>query len=132
MTTDPKHSIVGGASNGGDIAARIAFARPDLFGGVLSQSGTFGRSPSNDPEPEWFARQIAKLALVPVRFSLEAGSMETDPGRSGISILQGNRHLRNVLRAKGYDVRHVEFSGSHQPMCWQGTIADALIWLTGR
>jgi enterochelin esterase family protein len=132
VTSDPGRSIVGGASNGGDTAARIAFARPDLFGGVLSQSGTYGRSPADDPEPEWFARQVAESALRPIRFHLDAGSMETVPGGSGITILQGNRHLRNVLRAKGYDVHHVEFSGAHQPMCWQGTIRDALIWLTTR
>jgi enterochelin esterase-like enzyme len=130
VTTDPARSIVGGASNGGDTAARIAFARPDLFGGVLSQSGSYGISPSDDPEPEWFARQVVASAVVPIRFSLEAGSMETDPGTSGITILQGNRHLRDVLEAKGYEVRHVEFSGAHQLMCWQGTIRGALIWLT--
>jgi len=132
VATDPARSIVGGASNGGDTAARIAFGRPDLFGGVLSQSGTYGRSPSNDPEPESFARQVAASALLPIRFYLDAGSMETDPGKSGISILQGNRHLRDVLQAKGHKIRHVEFSGGHQPMCWQGTMGNALIWLTGR
>lgn len=130
VTSDPARSIVGGASNGGDTAARIAFGRPDLFGGVLSQSGTYGRSPPDDPEPEWFARQVASSAVAPIRFYLDAGSMETDPGKSGVSILQGNRHLRNVLRAKGYEFRHLEFSGAHQLMCWQGTIRDALIWLT--
>ena len=55
--------------------------------------------------------------------------MESDPGRSGVSILQSNRHLRTVLRARDYDVHLVEFSGGHQMLCWQGTIRDALMWL---
>ena len=129
VASDARRVIIGGASNGADAAARIAVAHPELFGNVLSQSGTYGRSPSGDTEPEWLARWIAELPRLPIRFHLEAGTMESDPGRSGVSILQSNRHLRTVLRARDYDVHLVEFSGGHQMLCWQGTIRDALMWL---
>ena len=131
VTSDPARSIVGGASDGGDTAARIAFEYPGLFGNVLSQSGTFGRpSPADDSEPEWFARHVASSPALAIRFYLDAGSMETGADVGGTSILESNRHLRMTLLEKGHEVLHVEFSGGHQPVCWQGTIRDALVWLT--
>jgi enterochelin esterase-like enzyme len=39
--------------------------------------------------------------------------------------------MRDVLRAKGYTVFYSEFSGGHNPMNWQGTLADALLVLLG-
>jgi enterochelin esterase family protein len=125
----PQRTIIAGASNGGDFAALAAWKRPDLFGNVLSQSGTFGRSPDDDPEPEWLARRFAEGERLPLRFYLEAETLETDPGESGVSIVTSNRHLRTVLRAKGYPVEHREYVGGHQPVLWRGTFGDAVIAL---
>src|SRR5262249_28260586 len=41
ITADPARRIVGGASYGGLAAAFVGFERPDLFGNVLAQSGSF-------------------------------------------------------------------------------------------
>ena len=129
VSDDPARTILGGASNGGDMAAAIAVQHPDLFGNVLSQSGTFGRAHPGDDEPEWLARHLAEVPRLPIRFHLEAGTLETDPGSVGVSILTSTRHFRTVLRAKGYRVTHAEFNGGHQPVCWRGTLADGLIAL---
>lgn len=126
VTSDPARTMLGGASNGGDMAVAIALQRPDLFGRVLSESGTFGRSPDGDPEPEWLARLAAETPHRPIRFYLEAGSLEMDPGRSGVPILVSNRHLRTVFRAKGYEVTLAEYSGGHQPVCWRGTLGQGI------
>ena len=50
----------------------------------------------------------------------------------GGSILVTNRHLRDVLRAKGYEVFYQEFQGAHDYLSWRGTIADGLILLGGK
>jgi enterochelin esterase-like enzyme len=41
VTHDPQKTIIGGYSMGGAAAAFAAMRRPDLFGDVLSQSGSF-------------------------------------------------------------------------------------------
>jgi hypothetical protein len=64
-----------------------------------------------------------------LRFYLDAGTLEVNSYRDlgdGPSLLVANRHMRNVLRAKGYDVHYVEFSGGHDYISWQGTLADGL------
>jgi enterochelin esterase family protein len=66
---------------------------------------------------------------LPVRFYLDAGSLEIDRDGKGGSILVTNRHLRDVLRAKGYEVFYQEFQGGHDYVSWRGTIADGLILL---
>jgi enterochelin esterase family protein len=40
-------------------------------------------------------------------------------------------HLRNVLKAKGYEVLYAEFAGGHDVICWRETLAKVLIALTG-
>lgn len=131
VTRDPARTVVGGASDSGNIAAVAALLHPELFGNVLSQSGSFGQRPEGDPEPEWVARRIAEGPTTPLRFHIDVGALETTPGKqSGLSVLQANRHVRTVVRAKGYPLHYVEFAGGHQPLCWQGTLGDGLASLT--
>lgn len=42
---------------------------------------------------------------------------------------EANRHLYDVLRAKGYSVRHVKFAGGHDYLNWRDTFGDALVFL---
>ncbi|HEY3513025.1 enterochelin esterase [Kribbella sp. NPDC051137] len=131
ITTDPARTIVAGQSHGGQAAAFAALRRPDLFGNVISQSGSFWWSPDGEDEHEWLTRQYAEAEPRRVRFWLEAGLQEVGqtPGR-GPSILVANRHLRTLLRSKGYEVQYSEFNGGHDRACWRGSIADALIALS--
>jgi enterochelin esterase-like enzyme len=130
VTTDPRRTIVAGLSGGGTAAAFAALRRPDLFGNVLAQSGAFWWS---SEDPEWLARQFAHAEKAPLRFYLEAGRMENVPPvtRGGPSLLVANRHLRDVLEAKGYAVEYRENSGGHDVAWWRGTLADGLQVLAG-
>ncbi len=62
---------------------------------------------------------------------MDAGSDEIDLWGYGRSILVTNRHLRDVLLAKGYEVHYQEFAGGHDYLSWRGTLADGLILLIG-
>ena len=132
LGNDPAQTAVVGASLGGMMAAYIGLRHSDLFGNVLAQSAYFGWKPKEDDEDEWIVRQYVASPKLPLRFSIEAGLFETDipsplPGFK--NLLVSARHARDVLRAKGYTVHYSEFSGGHNPMNWQGTLANGLLAL---
>jgi enterochelin esterase-like enzyme len=133
VSADPSRNILGGLSAGGFAAAFIALHHSDIFGNVISQSGAFWWSPRLDQgeEPDWLAREYASSPRQPIKFYLEAGLFENDVKGSGGQILETNRHLRDVLRAKGNQVTYHEFPGGHDYLTWRGSFADALLALAG-
>jgi hypothetical protein len=72
------------------------------------------------------------------RFYIDVGTLEDVawefpfPQYATPTVLLANRHLRDVLQAKGYWVRYREINGPHDPLSWRGTFGDALITLIGR
>ena len=136
VTRDPARTVVGGVSYGGIAATYAALSHPDVFGAVLCQSGSFWWSPTQDParqasfdqrsEPNWLAREIAARPRAPVRFYLEAGLFEV-----ASEILPMTRHVRDVLKARGYDVIYREVAGGHDYLSWRGGLADGLLALLG-
>lgn len=133
ISADPSRNIIGGLSAGGFAAAFIALHHPEIFGNVISQSGAFWWAPNRDKgeEPNWLAREYVSSPRQPIRFYLEAGLFENDVKGAGGQILETNRHLRDVLRAKGYQVFYHEFPGGHDYLTWQSSLADALLALLG-
>jgi enterochelin esterase-like enzyme len=132
-TSDPRQTIVCGSSAGGLASAFFAFRRPDVFGNVISQSGAFWPGHTReDPDREWLTRQYEASPKLPVRFVLQVGLLEivATPG-NGPSILAANRHLRDVLTTKGYEITYREVSGGHEPLSWSGGLAEGLIQLSG-
>ncbi|HYK12094.1 MAG TPA: alpha/beta hydrolase-fold protein [Gemmatimonadales bacterium] len=124
VTSDPRRTIITGSSAGGLAAAYLAFARPDVFGNVASQSGAFwrGAEASNIAPYEWLTDQYAHSPRKPIRLVLDVGSTEFHGAMNGAapSILDANRRLRDVLKAKGYDVGYVEVpGGQHAPESWR-------------
>jgi enterochelin esterase-like enzyme len=142
VTRDPQRVTIGGYSYGGLAATCAAWRHPETFGNVLSQSGSYWWTPPPDPskpdtftpgaDPSYVAQLFVNSPKLPLRFYLDAGSMELDRDDPDGSILVTNRHLRDVLRAKGYEVFYQEFQGAHDYLSWRGTIADGLILLGGK
>lgn len=139
ITGEPGRAIVTGASYGGLAAAYVALHYPEIFGGVLSQSGSFwwrppaqtGQLHNFDPtQPNYMVSLFLEKEKLPLRFYLEAGSGEIDLTGNGRSILAANRHLRDVLLAKGYEVAYREFQGGHDFLSWRGTLAEGIMELT--
>jgi enterochelin esterase-like enzyme len=135
-TDRPEQTIIGGASLGGLAAACVGFKHPEVFGNVLSQSGSFPWKPDEEKDWEWLTRQFGKSPRLPLRFSFEAGLMENTggapPGRPiPPPLLTANRNLRDTLQSKGYSVHYTEFIGNHTLFNWRGTLASHLIALVG-
>jgi len=144
ISADPKNAVIGGFSAGGRAAAEIAFFHPDMFGNVLSQSGTFCdcfqmRAPGSY-EPNLNAQAYLAAPRKPIRFYLEVGLYDGVPSADlpvheltlDETDLMGNRHLRDVLRAKGYDVTYREVGGGHDFLHWRAMLADGLMALLGK
>jgi len=136
FTSDPRHTVVGGSSRGGLAAACAGLWQPETFGNVLAQSGSFHLTPpsasnttDSTSEPNWLARQFISSPKERLRFYLDAGSAEFNATGGADSILFCTRTLRDVLRAKGYEVHFQEFAGGHDYLGWRGTLADGLIVL---
>jgi enterochelin esterase family protein len=131
--SDPKRTVIGGVSLGGLMASYCALKHSDVFGNVLSQSGSyqvypgaFDKPPAQSLHGGALAGEFLKAPKLPVRFYLEAGQYE-NPGMN--YLLAENRRLRDVLLAKGYDLTYSEFSGGHHFINWRGSFADAMIAL---
>lgn len=124
-TASPQETVIGGLSLGGLAASFTAMRHPEVFGNVLSQSGSYQYRPDY---PEGLISQFARRARLPIRFYLEAGLMEVNETPS---LLHENRHLRDVLEAKGYGVTYSEFNGRHDQICWRGSLSEGLMALTG-
>jgi enterochelin esterase family protein len=129
-------SGVGGVSRGGLAAVCAALRAPQHFGLVISQSGSLWyvpRTPDRKPyrEPGWIIGQFLERPKLPIRFYIDVGKFEFDATGDGFGTLEPARRLRDVLRAKGYDVTYQEFLSGHDDITWRGSFADALIALFG-
>lgn len=154
VSHEPSRTLVGGASAGGFGAAYLGLAHPEVFGNVVSVSGAFWWSPEHNggicagackdsagkpavtnrdatTEPNWIARLALKRPAAPVKFYLAAGTFEFDRDGTGAGILEETRHLRDILRAKNYQVTYQQFVSGHDGLSWPGAMADGLQSLLG-
>ena len=140
VSSDPAQTVVSGFSLGGLAAAYCGLRHPEVFGNVLSQSGSFwffdGWKQDADLfaknfffDSGWLTRQFAKSSRLPLRFFLEVGTLEQSVS---INMVLENRRLNDVLTAKGYQVTYSEYNGGHDMLCWRGSLADGLIALVGK
>jgi enterochelin esterase-like enzyme len=136
---DPAKVTLAGSSFGGLCAAYCAFHHADVFGNALSQSGSFWFSPGaleaeapHHVETGALMSEIAAAPRQPLRIWMEVGRFEGGGGLFGSNQVAQNRHMRDVLLAKGYSVSYHEFSGGHDYACWRGSLADGLIALGDR
>jgi enterochelin esterase-like enzyme len=90
-------------------------------------------------EPGSLMRELVDAERRDLRFYLDAGLMEgerdlgwvPEDERDEPSLLAANRHMRDVMRARGYPVHCAEFNGGHDWISWRGTLADGLLALLG-
>jgi enterochelin esterase family protein len=157
VTNDPRRVVIAGASAGGGGAMYVALQHSNVFGNVLSQSAGMGspermqqyaeRIPGAETGDRHIAEEIedrsvtesvypARLFIaaprLPIRFYMDVGTFEADFMGGGLGALEPNRHMRDVLLAKGYEVHYQEYIGGHDYISWRGTFADGVVALLGR
>lgn len=134
---DPSQATLAGSSFGGLCGAYAALHHSEVFGNVLSQSGSYWFTPGalsvDAPyalEPGALMREVIAAPAKPVRFWMEVGLFE-DSGAplTGSNQLAQSRHMRDLLLAKGYSVTYSEYTGGHDYACWRGSLADGLMSL---
>jgi enterochelin esterase family protein len=136
----PARTVIVGDSIHGLAAAYAGLRRPGVFGRVISQSGSFwlNNRDADGGEPEWLARQfMTSTRPAHQMFCLDVGQMEFVANEAdrvfppfvpgSTSLLASNRHLRDILRLKGYPVRYIEVYADHEPLHWERTLPDALL-----
>ena len=127
ISNDPHENIVLGSSLGGLAAAFLAFSHPAIWGTVLSLTGWFRWHPEVDSEHHWLARQFSSSPKLPLRFWLQVGNLEVAQMLDkGPTQLDANRHLRDVLQGKGYELSYHEYSGGHDASSLEFLLAKAL------
>jgi enterochelin esterase family protein len=154
VTKDAKQTVLTGYSAGGLASTYVALRQPEVFGNVLSLSGAYwwsfehnggvcgprcpdsggtGGENSRDSTTEgnFLVKEFLASPKLPLRFYLAAGTFERDVQGGGGNILEAARHLRDVLRAKGYEVHYQQFNGGHDGVSWRGLLADGLMVLLG-
>ena len=123
-TTQPERTIVAGSSFGGLASVFAGLKHPEVFGNVISLSGSFWWKPEGDKEGEWLTKLVNTSPKLPLRFYQEVGLMESYPMQ-----IEPNRRIRDVLTAKGYLVGYSEYDGGHSFLNWSGGVVNGLEYL---
>lgn len=127
-------SIIGGLSLGGLAATYLGLMKSEVFGNVLSQSGSFWWCPGWNPgkvnskeefQETWISNLFKEKEKLNLKFYLEVGILE------GNRMIKPNIIMKDVLLSKGYQVEYSEFKGGHDYLSWGETLAKGLIYLIG-
>ncbi|WP_225773673.1 enterochelin esterase [Pseudomonas sp. Marseille-Q5115] len=129
ISAEGHRTVLAGSSYGGIASTYAALRYPHQFGNVLSLSGSYWWSPHGE-EPGWLTRFARDAQHEPVRFFMRAGLFERGHG-GHMDLLGSNRHMRDVLVAKGYAVNYGEYAGGHDYAQWGGELATGLEALLG-
>jgi enterochelin esterase-like enzyme len=126
ITSKASESIIGGLSLGGLTASYLGLKHSEVFGNVLSQSGSYWYAPEDYKGEFWIGEQYEAIDKLPLKFYLNIGVLENKE-----RMIDTNIKLRDVLIKKGYTVDFEYFNSGHDYLSWGETLANGLISLIG-
>ncbi|MCT4704068.1 alpha/beta hydrolase-fold protein [Enterobacteriaceae bacterium H20N1] len=129
ISTSAQRTIVAGSSYGGIASSWVALRYPQVFGNVLSLSGSYWWAPKGE-KASWLTRQYQQLPEQPVRFWLQAGRFESHGPNGG--IYRNTLEFEKVLREKGYKVSFHPWSSGHDYAAWCEAMVTGVKDLAGR
>lgn len=125
-------TIIGGFSLGGLFAAFMGLKYPNIFGNVLSQSGSFFWSPNAPEEINWILKKYKEAEKFPTKFFLNVGVLENMEYPPYSSMKDVNKEMRNILIQRDECiVKYEEFKSGHDYLMWGETLSNALLFLLG-
>jgi enterochelin esterase family protein len=144
FTANPDGRAVMGCSSGGAAALTMGWFRPDLFGRIITYSGTFVDQQDDDAPEEvmyplgaWEYHSdlslIASAERKPLRIFVNANQMDngaTAPESGHHNWLLANQRTAMALKAKNYHYRFVYGLGAGHcdGKVQDATMADTLLW----
>ncbi|MEG0307161.1 MAG: alpha/beta hydrolase-fold protein [Clostridium sp.] len=129
ISSNPEEGIIGGLSLGGLTASYLGLKHSEIFGNVLSQSGSYWYKPDGYEGTEsncWMSTQFEAIDKLPLKFYINIGVVESKD-----KMIDTNINLRDLLISKGYQVDFEYFKGGHDYLSWGETLANGLISLIG-
>ncbi len=143
VSSNPAETTIGGESAGGLGAAFAGLRHPEVFGNVLSLFGYFSWEPGEHNiggdaegdlgEWEWIIHQYAETPKLPLRFVIIAGLFDYGGELSPRpTMLASNRHMRDVLLARGYPIVYREIAAGDALFCALTALPDGLQAALGR
>jgi iron(III)-enterobactin esterase len=144
FTRDPSGRAALGCSSGGAAALTMGWFRPDLFGRIITYSGTFVDQQDHDapevatyPDGAWGYHSNQRLIQTtppkPLRIFLNVNENDlrsTDPESTLHNWVMANERTAAALSEQGYHYRFVfgRGVGHCDGSIRRATLADALIW----
>jgi len=128
VSTKPEKNIIGGMSYGGLAASYIAFYHSDIFGKVLSQSGSFWRDKELEDikgewiRSDWLINKFITEDKKDLKLFLDWGLQENQ-------VLGSNRRIVRVLEDNKYEYKYIEFNGWHDWSNSRKTFPKGLMYL---
>lgn len=145
FTSDPRGRGAYGCSSGGAAAFTMAWFAPQLFGRVVSYSGTLvAQQTDGQPESAMYPlgaweyhsskKIIANSPVKPVRIFINVNENDlrsTDAESTNHNWVMANQRTAAALKAKGYHYRFVLAKGvGHcDSRAMKSTLADSLVWV---
>ncbi len=124
LTDDPKMRAICGMSSGGICSFTVAWQRPEAFGKVLSQIGSF----TNIRGGHVYPALIRKTKPVkPIRVFLQDGSGDLDNEHGNWPL--ANQEMALALKFAGYDYKFEYGTGAHNGKHGGAILPDSLRWL---
>jgi enterochelin esterase family protein len=121
VSRSPGAFSVMGASMGGLMALYTALRMPEVFGGVLSQSGAFSLFEHDMPVFDL----LTLPRRLPLRAWLEVGLYDI------YDLLPANRRMKALLDEQGFAPGYWEYPAGHNYTAWRRNLWRGLEYLFG-
>ena len=124
ISKDPSQRAIGGSSSGAICAFNVAWERPDQFGKVYSNVGSFTNLRGGNVFPSW----VRKTEPKPIRVYMADTSGDVDNAFG--SWPYANRLMASALKYMGYDIRFDWAEGyAHNADFGSMQFPEAMKWL---